>query len=77
MLCCMSAIRTQVYLTSEQRVRIDQLAARDGMTLAEVVRRALDRYIDDTGIDEGEALAQTFGACRDVIAPTRDEWLRG
>jgi len=73
----MSAIRTQVYLTVEQRQRIDQLAARDGMTLAEVVRRALDHYLDDAGVDQETALDDTFGADRDVTPPARDEWLRG
>lgn len=79
MLCCMSpsAVRTQVYLTVEQRERIDELAARDGMTLAEVVRRALDHYFVDTGGDVQEALDNTFGAGPDVTPPTRDEWLRG
>ncbi len=77
MLCCMSAIRTQVYLTAEQRERIDQLADRDGMTMAEVVRRALDHYFDDASVDQDGALDETFGSDRNVSPPVRDEWLRG
>ena len=45
MLCCMSATRTQVYLTEQQRERIDDLASAEGVTLAEIVRRALDAYL--------------------------------
>lgn len=73
----MPAIRTQLYLAAEQRRRIDQVAARDGITLAEVVRRALDRYLDDTGADPTVALGETFGADPQLSAPSRDEWARG
>ena len=37
-LCCMSATRTQVYLTEEQRHRIDALAEAEGVTMAEIER---------------------------------------
>ena len=40
----MSATRTQIYLTEEQRQAVDAVAAADGITMAEVVRRALDAY---------------------------------
>jgi hypothetical protein len=73
----MSATRTQVYLTEEQRRRIDQLARADGVTLAEVVRRALDRYLADEQPDSTVALAATFGADPDAAAPGRGEWNRG
>ncbi|MEJ7742439.1 MAG: CopG family transcriptional regulator [Nocardioidaceae bacterium] len=73
----MPAIRTQLYLAAEQRRRIDQVAARDGVTLAEVVRRALDRYLEDTGADPTAALDETFGADPQVRPPSRDEWTRG
>ncbi len=51
MLCCMPATRTQVYLTEEQRQRIDALAEAEGITMAEVVRRALDAYLDEENPD--------------------------
>lgn len=75
-MCCMSATRTQVYLTKEQRRRIDRLADREGVTLAEVVRRALDVYLDAELPDPTAALAATFGAAPDVTVPGRDEWDR-
>ncbi len=45
--CCMSATRTQVYLTEEQRTRIDRTAESEGVTMAEVIRRAIDQYLGD------------------------------
>jgi hypothetical protein len=73
----MPATRTQVYLTAEQRQRIDELAASRGLTLAEVVRLALDEFLDAKVPDPEEALAATFGAAPDVVPPSRDEWDRG
>jgi hypothetical protein len=72
----MPATRTQVYLTEEQRRRIDQLADREGMTLAEIVRRALDVYFDTELPDPAPILTATFGAAPDATVPGRDEWDR-
>ena len=77
MFCCMSAIRTQVYLTEEQRQRIDALAEATGVTMAEIIRRAVDSYLDGETPDPEPALAATFGAAADATAPSRDEWDRG
>lgn len=68
--------RTQIYLTDEQRRRIDELAAAEGITMAEIVRRALDGYLNDQA-DPEEALAATFGAVEGLMVPSRDEWDRG
>lgn len=76
-MCCMSAIRTQVYLTQEQRQRIDGLAKAQGVTMAEIIRRALDSYIEEESPDPALALAATFGAVSDASAPSRAEWDRG
>lgn len=76
-LCCMSAIRTQVYLTDDQRRRIDALADAEGVTMAEIIRRALDVYIEDQAPDPRAALVATFGAAVDATVPGRDEWHRG
>ena len=73
----MSATRTQIYLTDEQRVRIDALAENEGLTMAEVVRRALDSYLATEAPDPRAALAETFGAAPEADAPNRDEWSRG
>jgi hypothetical protein len=72
----MSATRTQIYLTEDQRARIDRVAAAEGVTMAELIRRALDEYLgDDT--DPGPALAATFGAAPTAEAPSRNTWRRG
>ena len=72
----MSSTRTQVYLTEEQRKRIDQLADAEGIPMAEVIRRALDDYLGDD-VDATEALAATFGADTSATVPSRDRWTRG
>ena len=43
----MSATRTQIYLTEDQRARIDRVAEAEGVTMAELIRRALDEYLGD------------------------------
>ena len=75
-MCCMPATRTQVYLTEEQRRRIDRLASRQGVTLAEIVRRALDVYLDTELPDPTPILTATFGAAPHATVPGRDEWNR-
>ena len=72
----MSATRTQIYLTEAQRRRIDELADAEGVTMAEVVRRALDSYLALEG-DAAAALLATFGADPDATQPDRTEWERG
>jgi hypothetical protein len=73
----MSATRTQVYLTPEQRQRIDELTRSRGVTLAEVVRRALDDYLEEEIPSVAPILAETFGAVPDIAPPSRSEWNRG
>ncbi|MDH3706413.1 MAG: ribbon-helix-helix domain-containing protein [Acidimicrobiia bacterium] len=73
----MSATRTQVYLTEQQRLRIDQIAATEGVTMAEVIRRALDAYLDHESPDAADALGATFGALPEMSVPSRSEWERG
>ena len=71
--CCM-AQRTQIYLTEEQRARLDAVADRHSIPMAEVVRRAIDAYLD---LDDD--LDATFGAAPGIglTVPGRDEWARG
>ncbi len=68
--------RTQVYLTDRQRRRIDDLAEAEGVTMAEIIRRALDGYLDEQP-DPRVALAATYGAAPDAEVPGRGEWDRG
>ena len=72
----MSATRTQVYLTEEQRARIDRAARARGVTMAEIIRTALDEYLDDDA-DPALALTATFGVDPQISPPSREEWDRG
>jgi predicted transcriptional regulator len=66
--------RTQIYLTDEQRKRIDEIAKRTNSSMAEVIRQAVDAYID-AGEDD-DFLDATFGAAKGIAltVPSRDEW---
>ncbi|MCY3863685.1 MAG: ribbon-helix-helix domain-containing protein [bacterium] len=73
----MSAVRTQVYLRQEQRMRIDELAQAEGVTMAEVIRSAVDAYLASEVPEAGDALSATFGVLPAASAPDRDEWASG
>lgn len=80
-----ASTRTQVYLTADQRRQIEELRARDGRTLAEVVRAALDEYLETHGREAREReraetqriLDETFGIAPDFPYPDRSDWDRG
>ena len=72
----MSATRTQIYFSQEQRERIDRAAASKGITMAELVRKAVDEYLGEE-VDPRNALTSTFGAAPDAFVPSRDDWHRG
>lgn len=65
--------RTQIYLTEHQRTRIDEIAQRTHTTMAEVVRRAVDAYVE---IEDVDFLDATFGAAKGIgkTIPNRNEW---
>jgi predicted DNA-binding protein len=71
------AVRTQIYLTAEQRARLDERRRREGKSLAELIREALDAYVTDEGVDVDRALEATLGAAPGFEVPSRDEWDRG
>lgn len=74
----MAATRTQIYLTAAQRERLDVLGHREGKALAELVRDAVDEYLDEHGSsDLAAALDSTFGALPELEVPSRDEWDHG
>ncbi len=73
----MSATRTQVYFTQEQRRQLDALARREGKTLAKVVREAVDAYVAQAPPELEVVLDETFGSIPDLQVPARNEWDRG
>jgi hypothetical protein len=67
--------RTNIYLTEEQTVALDRLAAQEGTSRAEVVRRLLDRALagDDQDLSADLAAIETsFGAYRDIDTHSRE-----
>lgn len=75
--CCMPATRTQVYFTEDQRRQLDAMAQRDGKTLAQVVREAVDVYMSQAPPDLEVVLDETFGSLPHLEVPPRGEWDRG
>jgi predicted DNA-binding protein len=72
----MAARRTQIYLTAEQRKRLDERRRRERRTMAELVRAAVDAYLAERSVDPATALDSTFGALPNLEVPSRDEWER-
>lgn len=65
------AVRTQIYLTEEQRARLAERGRRDGLAMAELIREAVDTYL----ASEND-LEATFGAAPGIRKeiPSRAEW---
>lgn len=72
----MPSIRTQIYLTDDQRRRLDARGRRTGAPMARMIREAVDVYLADDGGDVQAALDDTFGTLPDLEPPGRDEWDR-
>lgn len=72
----MAAQRTQIYLSKDQRAKIDRIRRREGKSLAEVVRDAVDAYVEDRDRDVQAALDASFGSMPNLRVPSRDEWDR-
>jgi predicted DNA-binding protein len=73
----MSSVRTQIYLTRDQRRKLDARASRQDKTLAAVIRDAVDAYLVEEPHDVEQAMASTFGALPNLEVPKRAEWDRG
>jgi hypothetical protein len=69
-------LTTQVYLTKEQRAKLDALAKREDKSLAGLIREAVDRFLDEEPPDRDEVLKMTFGIAPDFEVPPRSEWNR-
>jgi len=72
----MAATRTQIYLTRQQRARLDEIRRREGLTLAELVREAVDQYLEKSAPSVADALRETAGSLPDLDVPPREEWDR-
>lgn len=72
----MPSTRTQIYLTSEQRRKLDARRKRERKTLAAIVRDAIDAYLEPSPADFEKILDDTFGSLPDLEVPSRDQWDR-
>jgi len=73
----MGATRTQIYLTKEQRRKLDARCKREGKTLAAIIRDAVDAYVDRPDIKTVKAILDaTFGIDPNFSVPPRSEWAR-
>ncbi|CAN5127427.1 hypothetical protein BH18CHL2_BH18CHL2_03900 [soil metagenome] len=70
----MVATRTQIYLTTEQRRRLDARGKREGQTLAALIRAAVDAYLNDDSAAAEDAIKRTFGSMHDLEPPARSDW---
>ena len=73
----MASTRTQIYLTESQRAKLDELGRREDKSLAELIREAVDLYLERGPVDLHQALKETFGVSPDLQLPDRSEWDRG
>ncbi len=64
LLLYMAALRTQIYLSAEQRARLDAIRESRGGSLAELIREAVDDYLGREQLDQGTALERSFGSVR-------------
>ena len=68
--------------SSEQSAKaaLEWLAEREGKTLAQLIREAVDRYLQEerelTDAEVEEILRSTFGIAPDFEVPPRSEWDR-
>ena len=74
--------RTNIYLEQRQTEALDRLAAAEGSSRAEVIRRLLDRALigSDDLAEDLMAFDASFGAAPDIDVPergpgARESWL--
>jgi predicted transcriptional regulator len=76
---CMN--RTNIYLSDEQRDRLDAIARAAGLSRAEVIRQMLDRALDDGQSDlldaDLAAMEGSFGVLDDDFSLDRADGARG
>jgi hypothetical protein len=68
----MPSIRTHINLPADLRLRAGERAHREGKSLSQIIREALDAYVADQAPDAALALDRTFGAAPDLKVPVRD-----
>jgi metal-responsive CopG/Arc/MetJ family transcriptional regulator len=67
-------MRTNIYLEDRQTAMLDRIAAEEGVSRAEVIRRLLDRALagrDDDLAADLAAIDESFGILSDLDVPAR------
>jgi hypothetical protein len=73
----MPSTRTQIYLTTQQRRLLDALRRARGLSLAALIRDAIDAYLAaPERTDLGPHFERTAGSIPDLTVPSRAEWER-
>lgn len=77
-------IRTQIYLSELQKKALERMSAAQGVSMAELIRRAIDRLLEEGRIAYFEdVLEATFGLWKDrediqdsqaYVRKIRQEW---
>lgn len=79
-------VRTQIYLSEEQKRTLERLSAERGVSMAKLIRDAVDRLLKEEESTNFEvALDKSFGIWRNrkdlqdsqrFLRPLREEWQR-
>jgi metal-responsive CopG/Arc/MetJ family transcriptional regulator len=67
-------LRTNIYLEERQTAALDRIAAEEGVSRAEIIRRLLDRALagrDDDLAADLTAIDESFGVLTEVDLPAR------
>jgi predicted DNA-binding protein len=66
-------VRTQIQLTEEQAERLRRLAVQRGVSMAEIVRAAVDRYMEEvSATDEAQMDARAMAVIGRFASGSRD-----
>lgn len=72
-------VRTQIQLTEEQSQTLRKLAAREGVSVAELIRRSVDRLIQELEHDEkwrrALSIVGRFDAGAEDVSENHDDYL--
>jgi len=58
-------VRTQIYLDERQKSVLERLSAQRGASVSDLIRHAVDQFIEKTSIDFDKALEVSYGIWRD------------
>lgn len=57
--------RTQIYLLESQKEKLDALAKKNGKSVAEIIREAVDMYMTECKKNTEDPIVKTFGIWKD------------